>query len=103
MLTVLLRQPTLHPWVLFEHDNLEVRIRALGLESDLPTAMAHRDMLMTLAPDASITVCHAEEEARLHITTAYPKPNLLLLDLCLDNVAPRAREPLPSRHRAGRA
>jgi CheY-like chemotaxis protein len=87
MLSTLLHQPTLHEHIYYEPDELDATtpmIRALVLEDDPLAATAHRDMLWLLAPDADVTLCNTQEEAMAHLAATRRKPNLLLVDLCLD-------------------
>ena len=85
MLRTLLHQPTLHAHIYYEPDDATApMIRALVLEDDPLVATAHREMLWLLAPDADVTVCNTQEEALKHLAAIRRKPNLLLVDLCLD-------------------
>jgi CheY-like chemotaxis protein len=85
MLRTLLHQPTLHEHIFFDPDEATTPIiRALVLEDDPLVATAHREMLWMLAPDADVTVCRTQEEALKHLAATRRKPNLLLVDLCLD-------------------
>jgi hypothetical protein len=85
MLRTLLHQPDLHSHIFFDPaDATTPTIRALVLEVDPLVATAQREMLVMLAPDADVTVCHTQEEALEHFATANIKPNLLLVDLCLN-------------------